>query len=113
MTIRMETLTDTYLPLTGGGHNTIRKASDKYLEMRPGEVVEMRYGPIGKNGEVATLAREKLAVCSVAIGTYADIIKHHLYANHGDMTPTEARAFFEECYGEFEDDAEFVAIYFM
>lgn len=109
---RMVTVTDKYLPLAGGG-NTMRKVSDKYRSMRPGDTVQMDYGPAdAEKVDIVVKATEHLEVASVVFGPYADVMGNHAYANHGDASPDELHAFFVECYGELADDVEFMAIYF-
>ncbi|AAT69491.1 gp15 [Alphaproteobacteria phage PhiJL001] len=124
----MLTLTDEYMPLlTDGPSNTIRKLSEKYENMMPGQMVEMTYVPAeyvtedGKVVEGAILATERLTVSGVVIAPYQQIIAHHLFMNHGALADQatdhfekigKTREFFEKCYGEVNDLDMYMAIYF-
>lgn len=111
---RMVTVTDKYMPLTGSGRNTIRKMSDKYRDMRPGDTVSMDYGPAdAEKVDIEPFAREELVVASMAVASFKNILLYHVHSNHGETWwPDDMRKFFVDCYGDFEDDTEFVAIYF-
>ena len=115
-TQRMVTVTDKYddtQSLAGTGQNTIRKASDKYRAMRPGDVVQMDFGPADAEGvDIVIHATEYLTVTSVVIAPYADIMNIHHAMNHGAMDEDTMHEFLKKCYGDFTNSTEFVAVYF-
>lgn len=110
--IVMETITDQYVfnSLAGGGQNTIRKLSEKYETIGPGDVVLMEYRKAV--GEPA-LAVEKLVVASVAVAPLEVIVVEHGGNNHGVARGPELEALIVDRYGNDDPEAPYLAIYFM
>lgn len=104
----IETITDTYLPLAGGGVNTLRKVSDKYEALNPGDIVQMEYRAAVGEGAFAT---EKLIVASMVVGDLDALCEAHAKRNHGKLTPAKLRERMLELYSD--PDAQYVVIYFV
>ncbi len=109
----METIGN-YWPLVNHG-NTIRKMSDKYIDIQPGDTVTMIYRPF-EGGVV--LAKERLSVRAVVIGPFEEMVYYHWENNHSadrdavlDMEVIYKT--FENLYGPFDSvHDDFVVIYF-
>lgn len=105
----METITDTYNPLAGGGKNTIRKMSAKYAVFAPGQLVLMEYKTAL---DEAPFARELLRVSGMASSNLANIIHNHCASNHGCLNEADLHTVLLGHYGNESQQDDFVAIYF-
>jgi hypothetical protein len=101
--------------LAGSGRNTIRKFSDKYAELEPGDLVKMIYVSQMANSEQPEIidATEILEIASVVIASYEVIQANHFHLNHGRFAKqTDMDSFFREVYPKCSRDDMFMAIYF-
>lgn len=106
----METVGGEYLPLVSTGHNTIRKLSAKYENLRPGDRVTMAY--VEKAGDTNAIAVEQLVVSSVVTGPLDIICRKHWHKNHGMFLLREGcYEAIKSIYGG-DDTGLFLAIYF-
>lgn len=115
--INMVTVGELYTPLAGTGQNTMRRLSQEYSELVPGDLVNMTWTPeLDENGEPrGVIALERLCVTSFVILPYAAMLRSvHLVRNHGRFGgPETAHDFFRLVYDPTpENETEFMAIYF-
>ncbi len=105
------------------GKNTIRKASDKYQHLLPGDDVTMTYcDTVDDEGEpVGVHAIEDLVVSSISRASFDAICKHHLLDNHavtggdiGSRSREEVERHLIELYklDTYAEEQQFLAIYF-
>lgn len=108
-----------YQPLAGRGANTIRRLSDKYTKIGPGDIVRMRYAtdfdPEVPTEPTAVIATELLRVSAVVIGNFHEIISSHGLCNHAVEDGAEIDdliAHLERSYPDAPEGSEYIAIYF-
>ena len=111
---KMTQVSEEYKTLSG--RITIRKLNDKYIEMMPGDLVEVSHKKDAD--DVSDLAVEYLTVRSMAVASLRDLVREHEwglilpYSDRDDNHYTGEIEDYIASFYEYNKSGDFIAIYF-